>query len=705
MPVSRKLVIVESPAKAHAIEKFLGRNYKVEASQGHVRDLPKSRIGISPEDSFRMDYITIHGKGDLLAKLRKEAKNAKDIYLATDPDREGEAISWHLAQALKLDPREVKRVEFHEITKKAVTDAVKNPRHIDMDLVDAQQARRALDRLVGYKISPLLWAKVRKGLSAGRVQSVATRMIVDREEEIEAFVPEEYWDIYAGVTVTCEGGKSLPLRAKLAQIDGKRADIATSEETKAAQELINKAKLTVLSIKTKERFKHPAPPFTTSTLQQEASRKLNFTIAKTMQVVQGLYEGVDLGREGAQGLVSYIRTDSVRVSDEALSAARAVIGEQYGEAFLPAEANVYKGRSSAQDAHEAIRPTDAARTPDCIKQYLSNDQYKLYKLIYSRFIASQMMDARFDTVTLEIGDGKVLLRYYGEHKVFSGFTAIYEEGSDEVDEKIDSKLPRCEEGSPAILKEITPEQHFTQPPSRYTEASLVKALEEQGIGRPSTYAPTVSTIVARGYVSREKKRLYPTELGRMVTGLMIDYFDSIVDTDFTAQMENELDSVEAGDKQWQKVLEDFYPDFEKKLERAEKDIEKIVIEDEKSDVTCDKCGATMVYKNGRFGRFLACPNFPECRNTQPILTYIGVKCPDCGGELLEKTSKKNRKFYGCEKYPDCQFVSWEMPVSKPCPECNHYMTIKRRKSGTLLLCSNEACRHHEPYEEEGSDND
>lgn len=705
MPVSRKLVIVESPAKAHAIEKFLGRNYKVEASQGHVRDLPKSRIGISPEDSFRMDYITIHGKGDLLAKLRKEAKNAKDIYLATDPDREGEAISWHLAQALKLDPREVKRVEFHEITKKAVTDAVKNPRHIDMDLVDAQQARRALDRLVGYKISPLLWAKVRKGLSAGRVQSVATRMIVDREEEIEAFVPEEYWDICTGVTVTCEGGKSLPLRAKLAQIDGKRADIATSEETKAAQELINKAKLTVLSIKTKERFKHPAPPFTTSTLQQEASRKLNFTIAKTMQVVQGLYEGVDLGREGAQGLVSYIRTDSVRVSDEALSAARAVIGEQYGEAFLPAEANVYKGRSSAQDAHEAIRPTDAARTPDSIKQYLSNDQYKLYKLIYSRFIASQMMDARFDTVTLEIGDGKVLLRYYGEHKVFSGFTAIYEEGSDEVDEKIDSKLPQCEEGSPAILKEITPEQHFTQPPSRYTEASLVKVLEEQGIGRPSTYAPTVSTIVARGYVSREKKRLYPTELGRMVTGLMIDYFDSIVDTDFTAQMENELDSVEAGDKQWQKVLEDFYPDFEKKLERAEKDIEKIVIEDEKSDVTCDKCGATMVYKNGRFGRFLACPNFPECRNTQPILTYIGVKCPDCGGELLEKTSKKNRKFYGCEKYPDCQFVSWEMPVSKPCPECNHYMTIKRRKSGTLLLCSNEACRHHEPYEEEGSDND
>lgn len=705
MPVSRKLVIVESPAKAHAIEKFLGRNYKVEASQGHVRDLPKSRIGISPDDSFRMDYITIHGKGDLLAKLRKEAKGAKDIYLATDPDREGEAISWHLAQALKLDPTEVKRVEFHEITKKAVTEAVKNPRRIDMDLVDAQQARRALDRLVGYKISPLLWAKVRKGLSAGRVQSVATRMIVDREEEIEAFVPEEYWDIYAGITVACEGGKALPLRAKLSQIDGKRAAVATAEEAKAAQELIKNAKLTIQSIKTKERFKHPAAPFTTSTLQQEASRKLNFTIAKTMQVVQGLYEGVDLGKEGAQGLVSYIRTDSVRVSDEALAAARAAIGDQYGENFLPAEANVYKGRSSAQDAHEAIRPTDAARTPDSIKQYLSNDQYKLYKLIYSRFIASQMADARFDTVTLEIGDGTVLLRYYGEHKVFAGFTAVYEEGSDEIDEKIDSKLPRCEEGSPAALKEISPEQHFTQPPSRYTEASLVKELEELGIGRPSTYAPTVSTIIARGYVSREKKRLYPTELGRMVTGLMIDYFDSIVDTAFTAQMENELDSVEAGDKQWRDVLKEFYPDFEKKLERAENDIEKIVIEDEKSDVICDKCGATMVYKNGRFGRFLACPSFPECRNTQPILTYIGVKCPDCGGEILEKTSKKNRKFYGCEKYPECQFVSWEMPVAKPCPECGHYMTIKRRKNDTLLLCSNEACHHHEPFEEEGNEND
>ncbi len=702
---SRKLIIVESPAKAHAIEKFLGRSYKVEASQGHVRDLPKSRIGISPEEHFRMDYITIHGKGELLAKLRKEAKGAKEIYLATDPDREGEAISWHLAHALKLDPNEVKRVEFHEITKKAVTEAVKNPRTIDMDLVDAQQARRALDRLVGYKISPLLWVKVRKGLSAGRVQSVATRMIVDREEEIEAFIPEEYWNIHADISLSCDGGKMLPLRTKLTQLNGKRASLTTASQAEVAQAMIRKAELSVLSVKSKERLKHPAPPFTTSTLQQEASRKLNFTIAKTMQVVQGLYEGVDLGKEGTQGLVSYIRTDSVRVGEEALTAAREAISEQYGEAYLPAEPNIYKGRSSAQDAHEAIRPTQASRTPDSIKQRLTNDQYKLYKLIHSRFIASQMADARFDTVTLEIGGNDLVLRYYGEHKVFAGFTAIYEEGSDEAHEKIDSTLPKCEEGSPVTLKEVSPEQHFTQPPSRYTEASLVKALEELGIGRPSTYAPTVSTIVARGYVSREKKRLYPTELGRMVTGLMIDYFDSIVDTDFTAQMENELDSVEAGEKRWQTVLEEFYPEFEKKLERAEKDIEKIVIEDEKSDVICDKCGATMVYKNGRFGRFLACPNFPACRNTQPILTYIGVKCPDCGGELLEKTSKKNRKFYGCEKYPECEFVSWEMPVSKPCPECGSYMTIKRRKNETLLLCSNETCRHREPYEEEGSDND
>ncbi|NLC32890.1 MAG: type I DNA topoisomerase, partial [Clostridiales bacterium] len=674
MAVSRKLVIVESPAKAHAIEKFLGKTFKVEASQGHVRDLPKSRIGITPEENFRMDYITIHGKGELMAKLRKEAKNAKDIYLATDPDREGEAISWHLAHSLKLDPSKVKRVEFHEITKKAVTDAVKNPRHIDMDLVDAQQARRALDRLVGYKISPLLWAKVRKGLSAGRVQSVATRMIVDREEIIDAFVPEEFWDVYANVTVSSKQGKPIVLKTKLAKLGGKKATCKVEADAKKAEKAIQKANLTVLQIKTKVRAKQPAPPFTTSTLQQEASRKINFTISKTMQVVQGLYEGVELGKEGTQGLVTYIRTDSVRVSDDAIANIRETIKDTYGDEFIPKSANVYKGRSSAQDAHEAIRPTVTGRTPDNIKQFLSKDQLQLYKLIYNRFIASQMSPALFDTLSMDIGDKSVLLRYYGEHKTFAGFTAVYEEGSDETSEKLESKMPSCEEGSEAQLKEVIKEQRFTQPPTRYTEASLVKELEELGIGRPSTYVPTVSTIVARGYVSREKKRLYPTELGKTVTGLMISYFDTIVNTDFTARMEAELDSVEAGDKQWQTVLSEFYPDFQSKLERAETDIEKIVIVDESSDVICDKCGTNMVYKNGRFGRFLACPKFPECRNTQPILVYIGVKCPDCGGELLEKTSKKNRKFYGCEKYPECTFVSWEKPVEKPCPQCGQYMT-------------------------------
>ena len=705
MAVSRKLVIVESPAKAHAIEKFLGKTFKVEASQGHVRDLPKSRIGITPEEDFKMDYITIHGKGELMAKLRKEAKNAKDIYLATDPDREGEAISWHLAHALKLDPSKVKRVEFHEITKKAVTDAVKNYRHINMDLVDAQQARRALDRLVGYEISPLLWAKVRKGLSAGRVQSVATRMIVDREEDIEAFIPEEYWDVFANVTVNNVQGKPIVLKTKLAKLGGRKASCKVEADAQKAEKAIKKAKLSVLQVKTKVRAKQPAPPFTTSTLQQEASRKINFTISKTMQVVQGLYEGIELGKEGTQGLVTYIRTDSVRVSDDAIVTVRETIKSTYGEEFLPKSANIYKGRSNAQDAHEAIRPTISQRTPDSVKQYLNKDQLQLYKLIYNRFIASQMTPALFDTLSMEIGDKSVGLRYYGEHKTFAGFTAVYEEGSDETSEKLESKMPNCAQGSEVALEEVIQEQHFTQPPTRYTEASLVKELEELGIGRPSTYVPTVSTIIARGYVSREKKRLYPTELGRTVTDIMISYFDTIVDTDFTARMETELDSVEAGEKKWQTVLSEFYPDFKTKLERAETDIEKIVIVDEVSDIICDKCGANMVYKNGRYGRFLACPKFPECRNTLPILIHIGVKCPDCGGGLLEKTSKKNRKFYGCEKYPDCKFVSWEKPVEKPCPECGHYMTIKRRKNDAMLLCSNEACRYREPYEEEEAKDD
>ncbi len=703
MAVKRKLVIVESPAKAHSIGKFLGRTYKVEASQGHLRDLPKSRLGIDPDNGFAIDYITIRGRGDIMARLRKEAKAASEVYLATDPDREGEAISWHLAHALKMDPAKAKRVVFNEITKDAVTGAMKKPRQIDMDLVDAQQARRALDRLVGYKVSPLLWAKVRKGLSAGRVQSVAIRMIVDREEAIEAFVPEEYWDVHGLISLKCTKGSTL--KAKLYTLGGKRAQITTKAQADKAKAAISKAKLTIKSVKTKERRKAAAAPFTTSTLQQEASRKLNFTIAKTMQVVQGLYEGVELGKEGTQGLVSYIRTDSVRVSKEAQDAARDVILKEYGKQYLPAKPNEYKGRSSAQDAHEAIRPTLASRTPESIKQYLTRDQFSLYRLIYARFIASQMTDARYDTLTMELADEKVSLRYYGEHMRFKGFTAIYEEGADEVEEKAQTALPDCKEGDPVQLQDVLTEQKFTQPPTRYTEASLVKALEEQGIGRPSTYAPTISTVIARGYVSREKKRLYPTELGRTVNGLMTDYFAPIVDTGFTAQLEEKLDNVESGEENWQHVLEVFYPSFKQMLERAEQDIEKIVIQDEESDVICDKCGANMVYKTGRYGRFLACPNFPDCRNTMPILTYIDVDCPACGGRLLEKTSKKNRKFYGCEKYPECDFVSWERPVSKRCPSCNSLMVIKPRKTGAMLLCTNETCRHSEPYEmpEEGDD--
>lgn len=702
MAPQKKLVIVESPAKAQALSRFLGRGYKVEASQGHVRDLPKSRLGIDPDNDFDMHYITIHGKGDILAKLRKDAKAASEVLLATDPDREGEAISWHLAQALKVDPATAQRVEFHEITKNAVTQAVKNPRTIDMDLVDAQQARRALDRLVGYKISPLLWAKVRKGLSAGRVQSVATRIVVDRDQEIDDFIPEEYWDIRAHVEVKDAKGKPVTLNAKLAKLNGQRASISNAQEAKDAEAAIKKAALKVQSVKVRERTKAPAPPFTTSTLQQEASRKLNFPLQKTMQVVQGLYEGVDLGKAGTQGLVTYIRTDSVRVSDEALTAARERITEAYGDSYLPAEPRQYKGRTSAQDAHEAIRPTDVTRTPDSIKGHLTREQLQLYKLVYARFLASQMADARFDTLTIEMGDKQVGLRYYGEHKVFAGFTTIYEEGSDEADDKVESKLPNCKEKDPVKLTEVVSEQKFTQPPSRYTEASLVKALEDQGIGRPSTYAPTVSTIISRGYVAKENKRLYATELGKMVTGLMVDYFNSIVDVGFTAQMEDELDQVEEGNKGWKEVLTSFYPDFEKMLQAAEQDIEKIVIEDEKSDEVCELCGAQMVFKTGRYGRFLACPNFPDCRNTKPILVYIGVPCPQCGGELLEKTSRKNRKFYGCEKYPECDFVSWEQPMKQKCPQCGSYMTLKRRRSGDMLLCSNETCRHREPYVEDDS---
>lgn len=694
MAASSKLIIVESPAKARTIAKFLGRGYKVEASQGHVRDMPKSQLGVDVDNNFAIKYITIHGRGKILAKIRKEAKNASKIYLATDPDREGEAISWHLAQTLDMDVNSPCRIEFHEITQKAVENALKNPRPIDLDKVDAQQARRALDRLIGYKISPLLWAKVKKGLSAGRVQSVATRLVVDREQDIEDFIPEEYWDVSANALLPTARGRKTTFTLRLSTLDGKKAELHNEDEAKAAQARVENANFAVYGIKHGERRKLPAPPFTTSSLQQEAGRKLNFTTQKTMQVVQQLYEGVDLEGDGTQGIVTYIRTDSVRVSEEALQAVRAYIPERFGAEYLPETPNEFKGRRNAQDAHEAIRPTDVTRAPDSIKASLTKEQFQLYRLIYSRFLASQMKPALYDTLSMDVSGDGVGMRFYGEHKRFAGFTSVYEESTDEVQESAESTLPQFEEGAPVIIESVESQQHFTQPPTRYTEASLVRMLEEKGIGRPSTYAPTITTIIARGYVMRENKRLYPTELGKMINAMMTQYFGPIVDTEFTAELEDQLDEVEEGDMDWHTVLQEFYPPFETMLESAENAIEKVEIKDEPSDVICDKCGAQMVYRMGRFGKFLACPRFPECRNTKPILNYIEAKCPKCGGRLLEKTSRKNRKFYGCENYPECDFVSWEMPVNERCEKCGSYMTLKRsRKGEEWHLCSNETCRH------------
>lgn len=705
----QKLIIVESPAKARTISKFLGKGYKVEASQGHVRDLPKSQIGVDVDDDFALKYITIRGRGDILTRIRKEARNASQIYLATDPDREGEAISWHLAGVLDMDVNKPCRIEFHEVTKKAIQAALKNPRKIDMGRVDAQQARRVLDRLVGYKISPLLWTKVKKGLSAGRVQSVATRMVVMREEDIESFIPEEYWDVLVKLNNPNNRGKKAQFAARLASIDGKKADIKTAEEAENAVARINKAHFAVTGVKMGEKHKAPAAPFTTSSLQQEASRKLGFTTAKTMQVVQQLYEGVDLEGEGTQGIVTYIRTDSVRISDEALSSLRTYIGERFGSEYLPEKPIEYKGRKNAQDAHEAIRPTDINRTPEQIKGSLTKEQYNLYRLIYNRFLACQMEPAVYETMTMELSGNGVALRFYGEHKKFAGFTSVYEESTDETVASAEAVLPQLKEGDAVTVEDILSEQHFTQPPSRYTEASLVRALEEKGIGRPSTYAPTITTIIARGYVSREKKRLYPTELGRMVTAMMEEYFKDIVDTEFTAELEDKLDTVEESGNDWKEIIREFYPPFKAALEVAEQQIEKVEIKDELSDEPCDKCGAMMVYKMGRYGKFLACPNFPDCRNTKPILNYIEAPCPSCGARLMEKTSRKNRKFFGCERYPECEFVSWEKPVVDKCPQCGSFMVEKRGRKGELWhLCANETCHcrmevQQEEAAEEGLD--
>ena len=691
-----KLVIVESPAKARTISKFLGRSYKVEASQGHVRDLPKSQLGVDVEHNFEPKYITIRGRGEVLERIRKEAKGAKSVILATDPDREGEAISWHLATILGIDPESACRVEFNEITEKTVKSAIKQPRAVNMQLVNAQQARRMLDRLVGYKISPLLWVKIKKGLSAGRVQSVATRMVVDREQEIEQFEPEEYWYVDANLRA---GGKQL--HARLLSLDGQRVSLSDAEQAAAAKARVEQGGFVIRSVKRGEKRKHPAPPFTTSNLQQEASRKLGFTTAKTMQIAQQLYEGVDIEGRGTLGLISYIRTDSVRLSDEAVAAAREAIEARYGAEYVPEKPNVYKGRQSAQDAHEAIRPANIDLRPEEIKASLTRDQFNLYKLVYLRFVACQMADAVYETQQIEIAsESGAVLRSSAERLKFAGFTAVYEESTDDApaqDEEQSSLMADVNEGDKAELLDDEATQHFTQAPPRYTEASLVRALEEKGIGRPSTYAPTISTILARGYVMREKKQLFPTELGIMITNMMEEYFSDIVDIAFTAGMEEQLDEVEEGKLDWHKVLSDFYGPFEKTLENAESKIEKVEIKDEVSDVPCDKCGAMMVYKLGRYGRFLACPNFPECRNTKAIQIEIDAPCPKCGGKLLQKTSRKGRKFYGCERYPECDFVSWEMPVKEKCPKCGSYIDAFAHEEGrSFYVCANETCRERIP---------
>ena len=681
--MAESLVIVESPAKAKTIEKFLGSKYKVVASQGHIRDLPKSQLGVDVENGFAPKYIALRGRKDVLETIRKEAKKADKIYLATDPDREGEAISWHLAEVLKLDEKSKCRIEFNEITSTAVKGSFKKARPINMNLVDAQQARRVLDRLVGYKISPILWAKVRKGLSAGRVQSVATRIICDREEEINEFVPKEYWTI----TAQLQGKK--PFEAKFVNW-GELKELHTKEETDRVLGRIEGKPFVASEVKAAEKKRHAAPPFTTSSLQQEASRKLNFTAKRTMQVAQQLYEGVDIGKKGPVGLISYIRTDSVRISKEAQEAALAFIQAQYGPEYVPAQPNVYRGRSNAQDAHEAIRPTDLKNSPKELKASLSADQYKLYKLIYERFLASQMSEAVLEATTVAFDVNGVSFRATGVRTLFAGFTVIYTEGRDDQGEK-EVQLPPIREGDSFEPKAVTPEQKFTQPPARYTEATLVKTLEEKGIGRPSTYAPTITTIVDRGYVLREKKTLQPTELGFVVTRLMKENFKGIVDVAFTAGMEEKLDKVEEGQVPWQQVVEDFYTPFEKDLEAAGANIDKVKLPDPVSDVPCDKCGAMMVIKTGRFGKFLACPNFPECRNTKPLIEKLDVQCPKCGGDIIKRHTKKGKNFYGCSNYPNCDFVSWDKPVPGKCPKCGGILVQRMGQNGPFIACANRNC--------------
>jgi DNA topoisomerase-1 len=687
--MSDTLVIVESPAKAKTIGKFLGTKYKVVASNGHVRDLPKSQIGVNIEKGFEPKYITLRGRGDVLEKIRKEAKNANKVILATDPDREGEAISWHLAQVLKLDETSKCRIVFNEITSSAVKNSIKNVRSIDMRLVNAQQARRILDRLVGYEISPILWRKVRKGLSAGRVQSVATRIICDRETEILNFVPEEFWSITAKLKEPT--GKKI-FEARYYGENGKKRELRTEDETKEVLGRIDGKPFIISDVKNGQKTRHPVPPFTTSSLQQEASRKLGFTTKRTMMIAQQLYEGIEIGGKGAVGLISYIRTDSVRVATEAQQSTLAYIEKRFGEKYVPPKPNFYKGRKNAQDAHEAIRPTSIENEPTAIKQYLSSEQFRLYKLIYERFLASQMSDALFATSTVTLGCEGATFRATGIRTLFDGFTIVYTEGRDEKEEK-EKALPELSVDEQCKVDKLDSEQRFTQPPPHYTEATLVKALEEKGIGRPSTYSPTISTIVDRGYISREKKQLIPTDLGYVVNRFMMDNFTDIVDVQFTAGMESQLDDVEEDNVSWVEVLQKFYAPFHEKVEIAIEKAPPEKIPDEVSDVICEKCGANMVIKMGRYGKFLACPNFPECRNTKAIVEKIDVPCPKCGASIIKRKSKKGKVFYGCERYPECDFVSWDKPTKMNCPECGSMMVQKMGQNGSYIICTNKECGH------------
>lgn len=700
------LVIVESPAKAKTITKYLGPGYEVKASMGHLRDLPKSKLGVDVEKGFSIDYQPIKGKEDVIADLRKAAKGSERVFLATDPDREGEAISWHLKELLKIPDDKTYRVTFNEITKKVVNDAIANPRAIDMDLVDAQQARRVLDRLVGYQLSPFLWKKIRRGLSAGRVQSVATRLVVEREDEIRAFIPQEYWSL----DVTLDRVVPNLGRFKAAFYGAeKKQELKSEEEVATVVAAVSDAPFSVRGVKRQEKQRNPAPPFTTSTLQQEASRKLNMTPRRTMSIAQQLYEGVDLAGEGTVGLITYMRTDSLRLSDEATTAAKDFIESRYGKDYHPGKTREYKTKSGAQDAHEAIRPSDVRLAPDDIRKDLTAEQYRLYKLIWSRFLACQMSSAIYDSVTIDVESAGYTFRANHSSLKFSGYTAVYVEGKDDDEEEIQSPLPDLKEGEALNLNKIDEEQHFTQPPARYSEASLIKALEEKGIGRPSTYAPTISTIMDREYVVKEGKNLRPTPLGEVVTGLMKEKFSDIVDPAFTAQMEEQLDQVEAGKLPWGKLMDQFYGGFESELKKAEAELdgERIKVPDEVSDVPCPLCGRMLVVKSGRFGRFLACPGWPECPHTQPIVVEMPGKCPKCGGRILKKTSKKGYAYYGCEnninkdETKKCDFMTWDVPVKDNCPECGHTLFKKSGKGFKKPFCINESCPNFLPEDQRG----